>query len=311
VLLPHVPYRYLPSGARYDGPDPDLGRDGDDWAAEPWFTTLGRQRLLLQVGYVDALVGELVDRLQDAGIYDDALLVVTGDHGISFRPGGPIRAIEGQPLDESNMGELLWVPLLVKAPGQQAGEVRDENVTTVDVLPTIAGVLDVDVPWRLDGASLLGAAIADRGDAKPVYPSDVHDFGVEAGPPVTVDGPAGWASVLAHAVDRFLPPAGTSDRFYRVGPAPSLVGRRVVDVEAGTLTEVAATLDGPPSPLLRGVVDGALPGGGDAYAFAVDGVIGATAPTFDDGGRAAFAVMISDELLGSDRPDVAVYRIEG
>ena len=158
VLLPHVPYRYLPSGARYPGPDPDLGRDGDQWTNEPWPVDLGRQRHLLQVGYVDALLGEVLDTLRDRGVYDDALIVVTSDHGISFRPGGPIRGLEGQTLADEVLADLAWAPLLVKQPGATTGTVDDANVLSIDVLPTIADVLDVDIPWEVDGQS----ALSDR-----------------------------------------------------------------------------------------------------------------------------------------------------
>ena len=48
----------------------------------------GRQRHLLQLAYVDSLIGDLVQELKAQGIYDDALVVLTADHGISFEPGG-------------------------------------------------------------------------------------------------------------------------------------------------------------------------------------------------------------------------------
>src|SRR5690606_31633966 len=49
LLLPHVPYRYLPSGAAYEPLTPEPGRDEDEWSDEPWFPTLARQRMQLQV----------------------------------------------------------------------------------------------------------------------------------------------------------------------------------------------------------------------------------------------------------------------
>ena len=45
------------------------------------------QRHLLQLGFTDRLLGRLVTRLRRAGLYDRSLLVVTADHGASFRPG--------------------------------------------------------------------------------------------------------------------------------------------------------------------------------------------------------------------------------
>ena len=130
----------------------------DQWGDEAWPVTLGRQRHLLQLGYVDRLIGVLLDELEAQGLYDDALVVVTADHGISFEPGGPIRAIEGQALDEHSTPDILWVPFFVKEPGQTEGDVSDANVLSIDVLPTIADVLDVDLPFR--GRRPVGARAA-------------------------------------------------------------------------------------------------------------------------------------------------------
>ena len=90
MLLPHVPYQYLPSGVVYPPPVPEISvipqEDARRSEAAPVET--GRQRHLLQLAYVDSLIGDLVQELKAQGIYDDALVVLTADHGISFEPGG-------------------------------------------------------------------------------------------------------------------------------------------------------------------------------------------------------------------------------
>ena len=45
---------------------------------------LERQRHLLQASYTDRLVGQILQRLEEVGVYDDAAIVVTADHGIAF-----------------------------------------------------------------------------------------------------------------------------------------------------------------------------------------------------------------------------------
>ena len=45
------------------------------------------QRHLAQVGFVDRLVGDLIGRLRDVGVYDKALVIITADHGASYREG--------------------------------------------------------------------------------------------------------------------------------------------------------------------------------------------------------------------------------
>ena len=46
---------------------------------------------------------------------------------------------------ESNVEEIAPVPMFVKAPGQTEGEVDESLMRTLDVVPTIADLLDVRV----------------------------------------------------------------------------------------------------------------------------------------------------------------------
>lgn len=88
ILLPHVNYEFLPSGRPYDGPG--LGVTigyNEDWLDDEWAVLQSHQRYLLQLEFTDRLVGELIDRLQEIGIYDESLVMLVSDHGVSFRTG--------------------------------------------------------------------------------------------------------------------------------------------------------------------------------------------------------------------------------
>ncbi|MEE2777392.1 MAG: sulfatase-like hydrolase/transferase [Acidobacteriota bacterium] len=153
-LLPHTPYYYLPTGKVYKG-EPFLSGDPRElWAQYPWFNLLTYQRHLLQVAFADRLIGELVDRLKEADLWDRALLIVVGDHGSSHWPQGSRRLPGSMPHPE----DVLRVPLFVKYPSQQAGEIDDRNARTVDVLPTILDVVGAQGEYALDGLSLRSAA---------------------------------------------------------------------------------------------------------------------------------------------------------
>ncbi len=156
VLLPHNPYEYFPSGTRYNDRwtipgwnHPTLG--SDYWADDPALVANSYQRLLLQAGFADRLVGELMDRLRMLELFDQALIMVVADHGLSFRPGTAKRGAPG----EDPRAEIMPIPFLVKAPGQDRGRIDDGNVELIDVVPTIADALGVTVPWPVDGQSLL------------------------------------------------------------------------------------------------------------------------------------------------------------
>jgi arylsulfatase A-like enzyme len=103
------------------------------------------------VAYLDREIGALVDGLRHRAVWEDALVVVTSDHGEAFREHG--RFIHIQPYVED-----LAVPLMIKLPGGEAGGRRiAATVETVDYLPTLLEAAGVPAPDHLQGRSLLAA----------------------------------------------------------------------------------------------------------------------------------------------------------
>ena len=98
---------------------------------------------------VDGLVGELLDHLKSRDMFDDALVIVTADHGASFYPGGFKRAVRGE-----NRVDIGNVPLLVKYPGQSVGKTVDRMVRSIDIAPTIAALLGLPPGEHMDGMDL-------------------------------------------------------------------------------------------------------------------------------------------------------------
>ena len=157
LLLPHSPWQYLPSGRRYSvRPAPAWGSD-EVWTDNQAAVDQSWQRHLLQLGYADRVLGRLVSRLRATGLYDRALVVVTADHGVSFRASQKRR-----PLSNANLQDIAYVPLFVKLPGQTHGRVVRAPAQTIDILPTIAHELGLSVPWSLDGRSLLPSPPRER-----------------------------------------------------------------------------------------------------------------------------------------------------
>ncbi len=172
-VFPHFNWIRTPTGGLYDGPRGPPGARDRWWLDDEFLIRQAFQRHLLQLGYADTLLGRLLDRLEEAELGEDALVVVTADHGISFRAGEPRR----RP-NEATIQELFWVPLFVKFPGQTTGVVDDGNARLIDIVPTVVDVLDIEVAWELDGVSLV--ADGPRPVEKPtVGGSDRIQGGVE------------------------------------------------------------------------------------------------------------------------------------
>ena len=221
ALLPHEPYLYMRGGTQIteDTVLPGL-RDGS-WGEDQWTVAQAYRQHLLQVQYVDTILGKLIARLKSEGLYDRALLVVTSDHGASFRPGLPFKAVRG-----TTVPGIAAVPLFVKRPFSRAGELSDRNVQSVDVLPTIADLLGAEVPWRRSGVSAVGASDAPerktifhdgaRNDTRlsPAFASRVSDF-------------------VAYKLSLFEPSTPGSTWRLADAPAPHLIDRPIRDLEVG------------------------------------------------------------------------------
>lgn len=109
-----------------------------------------------EIAYADSAVAHWIAFLKKAGVYDNAIIVVTGDHGEGLGEHG--EDTHGLFLYDST----LHIPLLVKMPGGSAGQnekrsgtVIDAQVRTTDILPTILSTAGVAAPAELNGESLL------------------------------------------------------------------------------------------------------------------------------------------------------------
>ena len=295
LLLPHAPHRFLPDGSSYPVPEVDPARYIDRWSDEETAVDSARIRFLLQLQWVDVLVGRLLDRLEEAGTFDDTNVVVVADHGAGFSPGGSMRVYcpsgadcPGD-VDDATLAQILWVPFFVKRAGQRDGEISDAPVRNVDVTPTIADLLDVDLPWDADGRSAYEGGSGDPDEATLVF-AEMGPNGAQAGPSRTLDRDVGWRFLRGHAAGTFAPADGASgaDRLFRRGPRPDLWGEPV-PAELTELDWEPIRYDASDVDLASRVVpahfQARVPGAGAgrAVAIAVDGTVWATARTYADG----------------------------
>lgn len=305
LTLPHHPWRFRQDGRRYTLPSGDAN-PFSPFNETPWQVQLNQQRHLLQATYADRLLGSLLDRLQAADVYDDAVVVVASDHGVDFEVGEHHRE-----LSEDTVDGVAYAPLLVKAPGQTIGRVDDTNVMAVDVLPTLADLVGVEIPWSTDGSPADAPDIAERGRTKVFFDyTDAFDpelRGVEE-----FDDDAVFEALVA---DRFPSIGGDDDvlaGLYEVLDGADLLGRafdEVVGGRAAGIAEVAdlgALVDPPADSAPLGVVAGHIEGAdGRTVVVAVDGTVVGLSPTYELRRRdGAFAVLLPDDALAAGGNEV-------
>ncbi len=152
--LPHAPYLLTPNGDIH--PESPGGFDAQ-FAGNTALLRRLRHNYEMQIEFVDRELGEFIDKLKQAGIYDRALILVTSDHGVSWKSAAP-----GRVLSDANAEMIFPVPLFIKLPGQTEGRTLTEDAQSIDLVPTIAAVVGVKLPWAVAGHDLFAPPTAPR-----------------------------------------------------------------------------------------------------------------------------------------------------
>lgn len=99
---------------------------------------------LQSVHYVDAAIGELVDRMKAEGVWDNTIFVIYGDHDNSITDWSLYETFLGEPLNDLQRQTILkQIPLVVHLPNDDlAGEYTDIG-GQIDITPTILHLLGI------------------------------------------------------------------------------------------------------------------------------------------------------------------------
>lgn len=136
-----------------------------------------------EVTYVDHWFGKFYDKLEEQGLLENTMVVVTSDHGFLFGEhswlGKHARIL---------FQDIARTPLMVNSPEVKAGTEYNELVQMVDLSPTILKTLGIEVPSSMHGKSL--TALWNEGDrsADDISSRDSLLFGVFGGPVYCTDG---------------------------------------------------------------------------------------------------------------------------
>jgi len=312
TLMPHVPWQYLPDGKQYrrTARDPIPGLSSESYNDPTQIESL-YQRHLLQTGFADHELGELIRHLKKIGLYDKSLVVVAADHGVAF----DLHKRDRRTLTRANAEEVGPIPFFVKAPGQKQGKINGTYAESIDILPTIFDVLNVNPKVKMDGRSAFSnfdkhrgrIRILQRNTFKPLY----FGFGE-------------WQVRRKAQLDRKLRIFGDGAdgplRLFRIGPDQGLLFKPVssFNVSSGSGASFVAPqefrqvdLRSPTVPVhVTGHLKG-IPTGRD-LAIAVNGTIEATTVSFHTAvsNDVVFAAMVPESSLHQGRNSVEVLEIE-
>jgi hypothetical protein len=322
VLLPHGPYLFLPSGKQMRAGWQDLvpGTNGPPSFHSDFLALHAQQRLQLQIGYVDRMLGRLLTKMKRDGTYARSMIVVTADHGISSESGVSSR----RDTTLENIDELAPVPLFVKAPRQRRGRTLRSYVRTTDVVPTMADLLNVRITWPVDGRSAFSRTVRERRTVMVIKRDFSRRLRVAAR-----ELERRRAALLKLRLRRFG--AGDWDRLYTgIGPNRALIGRPLATLSvtangprakiagAGAMrhvnrrslvlpTQIAGTIDSGPGDVARDIavaVNGRIEAAGRTFHLRVDSLQSTRHGE-------SFSVMVPERSMRPGRNVVQVYEVLG
>jgi hypothetical protein len=311
TLMPHVPWQYLPSGRLYRRqPNDAIPALSNQAFEDQGQLDVLLQRHFLQTGFADLELQRLWKKLKADGLWDQSLIVVAADHGVAF----PHKR-ERRRLNRQTAAEIAPIPLFMKAPGQRKGKVDDAWVESIDILPTIFDILNLDPRVKMDGRSAFSEEVQSRDELRFLIRNTFETLKIPA---------ADFARERQAIIDRnnrlFGSGADGPDRIYRIGPHPELIGQPAsaagppLDVEladAGDYENVDPASGFVPAHIVASV------NGPDRHprdiAVAVNGTIQAVGNTFklavgDSGELVSVMVPESAFRKGRNRVEVLLQR---
>jgi arylsulfatase A-like enzyme/predicted Zn-dependent protease len=105
-----------------------------------------------EIAFTDHCIGKVIDKLKSLKLYDDALIVVVGDHGEML----------GEHEEPSHSffvyQNAIRVPLMFKLPKDAYAVDIKEACSIIDIPPTIIALAGIDIPEKMQGIDLLALA---------------------------------------------------------------------------------------------------------------------------------------------------------
>ena len=310
TLMPHVPWQYLPTGRLYRRQPNDAipGLSTQSYEDTGQLDVL-LQRHFLQTGFADYELQQLWKRLKSQHLWDESLIVVAADHGVAFP-----HARERRRLNRQTAREIAPIPLIIKAPGQKKAKIDNSWVETIDILPTIFDILNLDPRVKMDGKSAYSETVKRRDTLRFEIRNTFETLKIPA---------SAFRREREQIIERnhrlFGSGADGPGRIYEIGPHPELIGQPAsaagpkLDVDLAYADEY--THVDPASGYVPVHVVGSV-NGPDRHprdiAVAVNGTIRAVGNTFTlavgDAGELV-SVMVPESAFHKGRNEVEVLQV--
>jgi arylsulfatase A-like enzyme len=122
-----------------------------------------------EIRFTDMHVGKILDRLREKNLLDSTVLMILSDHGDEFFEHG------NKGHHRTVYDEVLRIPFVIRLPNaENAGRVIEDQVSTLDVFPTLLDGAGITPPSDAEGESLIGWIGGAKSTRDAVY-ADFYD----------------------------------------------------------------------------------------------------------------------------------------
>jgi len=136
----------------------------------------------------EEVIGSVIEALKEYGLYDNALIIITSDHGTNLRQQcWPLGDYIYEPVDVGDLANThsslydvdLRVPFVIKAPSlpkSAIGKVIEGQVRSVDITPTVLDLVGINkkqIEPSMDGISMVPSIENLRGHGERAYAETV------------------------------------------------------------------------------------------------------------------------------------------
>ncbi|MEM8527903.1 MAG: sulfatase [Bacteroidota bacterium] len=100
------------------------------------------------ISYVDKLIGDILQALEDAGLRENTIVLLWGDHGWNLGD-------HGMWCKHCSFNTSLQTPLIISAPNMAENATAETLVEFIDIYPTLTDLCGLETPETVEGKSLV------------------------------------------------------------------------------------------------------------------------------------------------------------
>ena len=215
--MPHVPWQYLPSGQRYRKPPNDAipGLSNQSYEDTGQLDVL-LQRHFLQTGFADLELQRALEAPEGRG----ALGRLADRRGGRSRRGVPACARAAPPRARRTPPRSLRCRSSSRRRARSKAKTDDAWVETIDILPTIFDILNLDPRVKMDGKSAFSDEVQNRDELRILIRNTFDVLRIPAD-----DFTRERRAIIDRNQRLFGSGADGPGRIYEIGPHPELIGQ--------------------------------------------------------------------------------------